>query len=377
VHIHCPHFQFCSGCQYNETVDTLEILQRARRFIQHHFAQDLPLKTKAPAFWRTRAKLAVRGNPTQIGLFAKGSHAVFEIPNCQVHHPRINEAVRCFKTALQQSSLTGYEEQSHSGDLRYLQLVVERRTEKVQLTCVLTRPDIIETASELQQMLIESDKKQLWHSMWININQERTNRIFGPDWKRVAGHEFVWEQIAGHEFAFGPEHFGQVNLAMYEQMIQDIQQRIPPKKRVVELYGGIGIIGICLVKHSASVVISEIQEMAKPYFEIAKERLPPAQQGKLHYVVAPAEQSLELVDGNQVCIVDPPRKGLGAALLHTLLETKSLEQLVYISCDWHSLERDCLYILKNHPEWKLKEALAYLFFPGTNQIETIAFFVRS
>jgi 23S rRNA (uracil1939-C5)-methyltransferase len=377
MHIHCPHFKKCSGCQYENQVETPELLFRARHFLKNEFDVALPLKTGLPTSWRTRAKLAVRGAEKKlIGLFEKGSHRVYEIPHCQVHHPRINEAARCFKKAFEESPLSGYEENTQTGDVRYLQLIVERRTNKVQLTCVLNGKRGVTAASKLLKELFYQDKTHLWHSLWININQEKTNRIFGPLWEKIAGEELLFEEIAGREFAFGPEHFGQANLAMYEEMIKDIEERVPPGKKVVELYGGIGVIGVCLAKEAHSVQICEIEKKAEPYFEIAKKHLPLAEQHKLSYRAAPAEKSQELLYDSEVCVVDPPRKGLGAVFLEEILSLPTLERLIYISCDWHSLERDCQTIRKSHPEWRLKEAISYLFFPGTNQIETAAFFEK-
>ena len=375
MHIHCPHFKKCSGCQYDEHIDTPDILLHARHFLKTEFGLYLPLKTAHATNWRTRAKLAVRGlQKIEIGLFEKGSHKVCEIPECRVHHPRINEAVLLLKKALENTSLRGYEEGSHSGDIRYLQLVVQRKTNSVQLTLVLNGMQGYDVAAKLFKKLYEEHR--LWHSLWLNINQEKTNRIFGPRWEKIAGEELLSEEILGRQFAFGPEHFGQANLAMYEEMIRDIKQRVPPDKKVVELYGGIGIIGICLVDSAKQVQICEIEKKAKPYFEIAKKQLSKAEQAKISYKAAPAEKSQELLCGSELCIVDPPRKGLGADVLHDILSTQTLEKFIYISCDWNSLERDSSWIRKNHPEWSFKEAISYLFFPGTNQIETVAFFEK-
>ena len=65
------------------------------------------------------------------------SHIIEAIPNCQVHHPRINEAVEELRSQALEAGVTGYSEASNGnpsqGELRYLQMTLERLTGKIQL----------------------------------------------------------------------------------------------------------------------------------------------------------------------------------------------------------------------------------------------------
>src|SRR5262249_43932800 len=156
--------------------------------------------------------------PNQIGLFEKGSHLVLSIPNCQVHHPRINQAIAKFLEAFTQSGLTAYDEASHRGDLRYVQCVVERQSLKVQLTLVINRQKDALHALKWRHFAQDLYDSSFWHSIWLNFHDTRTNAIFGRYWEKVIGQEVIWEEIAGNNFAFGPSHFGQANLKMYEEL---------------------------------------------------------------------------------------------------------------------------------------------------------------
>lgn len=364
--IGCRHFPACSGCLYNSCETPPEKYVEAKNYFAINWQLDLPLIQGDVRQWRTRAKLAVRA-PNAIGLFEKGSHKVLPIPHCQVHHQKINEAVARFLEAFKASSLSAYNEKTQQGDLRYLQCVVERRTQKVQLTLVLNRNDATPEWQALAKSLFEPT---FWHSIWFNFNDKPTNIIFGRSWEKVLGLDEIWEEIAEIEVAFGPSHFGQANLAIYEKLVYDIQDNVLANSQAVELYAGIGVIGLALAKKCSSVILAEVESHAKTYYEKAFAKLSPQEQSRLSYHVAKAEECLALLDGAQVCVVDPPRKGLGTELLHRLLKTPSLQQLIYVSCEWHSLMRD----LQALPEdWKVNKASSYLFFPGTNQIETLAF----
>lgn len=139
--IDCPHFEQCSGCQY-EVWDDLPIYAQAKRFFLSYGVQ-LPFIQGDPNRWRVRAKLAIRfDGKIHIGLFKKGTHNVLSIPNCQVHHPSINELTSRIAKALSKEGLSIYNETTFLGDLRYMQSVVQRETRKVQLSIVLNKDSL-------------------------------------------------------------------------------------------------------------------------------------------------------------------------------------------------------------------------------------------
>merc|ERR1719326_739947 len=98
--------------------------------------------TCGPALgWRTQSKLAVRraekeGEPPAIGLFLPGTHDVIRSRNCAAHHPSINKAIQIIEEVCLQENVVGYSAQADDGDLRYVQLTVERSSGKVQLLLV-------------------------------------------------------------------------------------------------------------------------------------------------------------------------------------------------------------------------------------------------
>ena len=107
-----------------------------------------------------------------------------------------------------------------------------------------------------------------------------------------------------------------------------------------------------------------------------------------------------LADVDVVC-VDPPRKGLDPALLQALCcqpagstplhpETRhatangsnnaiaecDAHTLIYLSCGYKALERDCKALLGSR-QWRLVHCEAFAFFPGTDSLETLAVFQRT
>ena len=73
------------------------------------------------------------GSGCKLGLYERGSHTVTCIPECEVHHERINEAIKLVEDATVKVRINAYDEMKLTGELRYVQIQVERRTGKVVL----------------------------------------------------------------------------------------------------------------------------------------------------------------------------------------------------------------------------------------------------
>ena len=75
----------------------------------------------------------------------------------------------------------------------------------------------------------------------------------------------------------------------------------------------------------------------------------------------------------QLCIVDPPRKGLDHEVL-TALGKRGPTRLIYVSCGFPAFKRDCLDLLRK--KWRLVHAEGHVLFPGADHVETLAVFDR-
>lgn len=357
----CPHAPFC--CASDEGAETLFI--EANEYFLKKGVNISPLRKGSPSHWRTRAKLAVRGTVDQplIGLFKPGTHEVVEIPNCIAHHPKINEAVAVLKQFIQNQRIVPYNESSHKGDLRYVQLAVERKSGKVQLVLVSNNP---------QPNVKQLYNPELWHSIWVNTNTRKDNVIFGKEWNLIVGEQFLWENYLDTEVAFLPQSFAQANPEMFTRLLGALKNQIEPNTDLVEYYAGVGVIGLVLADKCKSVLCSEIYPDGKICFEASLNKLP-FHGERIRYHVGAAADLLNLLPQGNAILVDPPRKGLDQKLLHALEKTED-KTLYYISCGWESFKRDCDQLLQ--AGWQLQSAEVFLFFPGSPHIETLAVFKK-
>lgn len=367
----CPFLGECSGC-----CSSNHILQRASSFFQQQWDGTYLCVAGHASGWRTRAKLAVRNQSETLccGLFRAGSHEVVSIPGCSAHHPSINRAAEAIASLPPEC---GYVESTGRGSLRYVQAIVDRKSGSVQLSLVLNLRSF--ESSEVQRWeswarLRFSEDPGLWHSFWINLQPLATNTVFGPQWKHVCGPKFLIENICGLTIPLLPSHFSQANPEMFERLLADLLEIFPRNTRVAELYAGMGVIGSLLAPYSADVRCVERDRLAEEAFLEIKGRS--ACPDRIHYIVGDATESEEVLAVAQTVIVDPPRKGLTSTLIEALRQNETVRAIFYISCHFPTLERDSIELMKDGL-FHISFARSYLFFPGTDQIETLIRFERS
>ncbi len=398
--IKCPHLSVCPGCtKDNPLLPPSPHLEQAQDFVKKKSLEKLSLQLEVGKAieWRTRARLAVReyGGVIKCGLYQKRSHTLVAIPHCKVHHPSINEAIRLIEKSLTslRSKLKGlliYDEMQHRGLLRYIQCTVERRTQKVQLVLILNSSivEIEKPSNDSDLILLKSELKNLYeentsliHSIWFNSNINKTNVITGDLWNHFIGEEAVWEPLANLEIPFLPFHFEQANLEMFERLVVDMKQYdIHDQETIVELYAGMGVIGLVLKEKASKVISIESSARAHETYQLAVESMPETNRKGLRFIQGDSEiEYKNLLNDNvdifeHTLIVDPPRKGLSNGLVDLLIDLamnkKAPTKLIYISCHYPSLERDAERLI-SEGGWRLASARSYLFFPGTDHIETV------
>jgi len=254
--LRCIHFGACSGCSAEAGLSKLPIMEEAKSFFSRLLPQDTPFRVHIGKVhrWRTMAKLAVApsgAGGVDIGLYQAGSHDVLGIPKCRVHHPSINDAVEALQREMLDLGVSGYNEFTGIGHVRYVQMMVERHSKRVQLTLVWNA-DTFRLASPTAQLLVKKLKLYpLFHSIWLNFRTGPGNVIFNRKeqaWHLAHGPPYVLETIlpksSNLTFPIAPNMFRQGNIEQFESMLAAVEPFIPPNSRVCELYAGAGMIGL-------------------------------------------------------------------------------------------------------------------------------------
>ncbi len=367
----CSHRPPCPGCpRYGEPGLSGEAASLLAGLAEQSGAALDPVIEGEPHGFRVRARLAVRGrrNSPKLGIFQEGSHSIADIPSCVIHHPLINQAARVVREAVRASGVAPYADRPHVGLLRYVQVVVERPTGRVQLVLV-TNDSSEQSILPMVARLVPALGSSL-QGLWWNGNPERTNTIFGPAWKLLAGEEAVRERIGGADVFFPAGAFGQSNLDLADRIVADVHSRVPDGASVAELYCGVGAIGLGLVERSREVRFNEVSPHGLRGLELGLAGIPVDVRARVSVTGGEAGAAAAIVRGADVVIVDPPRKGLDDGVVSALREHRP-GRILYVSCDTDSLARDVARLTANS-RFRLERLTPYALFRYTDHVETLA-----
>ena len=373
----CSHRPPCPGCpRFGETGVARAPYEQLLALCREQGLDKVPVEELTPWGYRHRARLAVRGHVRQpkIGLFQRGSHHIVDTPNCPVHHPLINHTAQALKYALKEACVPPYSDLDASGRVRYLQVVVERSSQQIQVV-VVDNSDSPQGLQDCFDLLRERLGSHL-HSLFWNGNARVTNAILGENWQTIHGPPAITETIGRGQVFYPPGAFGQSHLNLSERMVVAIGNRVLPDQAVAEFYAGTGPIGLHLLEQSARVQFNEVAPSSLEGLALGLDHLSPDARKKTTVASCPAGKAIHFVHDADVIVVDPPRKGIDQELIACLTELQPAArpvQLVYVSCHLSSFIRDSQELRRN---WALDHVAAYVMFPFTDQIETLGIFRR-
>jgi len=329
----------------------------------------------ATSGFRLRARLAIRGRmgSPKLGLFELGTHHVVHIPSCRVQHPLINQVASIVRGALVDTQTSCYSDKAQLGLARYLQVVIERRSQSAQVVLVGHCPTAAPLAECLE--LIRTRLGAALHSLWFNANLEATNAILGPHFERWHGPESVSENFGGGEVYYPPGAFGQSNLEIAQALIDELRGQIPAGARVAEFYAGVGAIGLSVLEQVGAISMNELSPQSLYGLALGIAALDEGRRARISVMPGSAGSASAMASDAQIVIADPPRKGLDEALIKQLT-SRPPERLLYISCALDSLLRDAAQ-LTAAGQLRLAGLKAFNLQPFTTHVETLARFERA
>ena len=371
----CPHRPPCIGCpRFGAQGIPGAARASLRELARTNGLPDVKEHSGGLSGFRHRARLAIRGRvgAPKIGLYEADSHHVVHIPNCRVQHPLINEVAGVVRGALAATRCSCYSDRAHLGLVRYLQVVIERRSNSAQVVLVVNSQTVEPLLPTLE--LIRGRLGPRLHSLWLNFNTEPGNVILGDRFHHHCGPAAVIEEFGGAQVHYPPGAFGQSNLEIAGRMVGHIRDRIPAGARVSEFYAGVGAIGLSILERVGTLTLNEATPFSLEGLRMGLAQLTPERRADIQVVPGPAGAAAEAARDAQTVIVDPPRKGLEPALTQALAREPP-EQLIYVSCSLESFLSDGERLAQSGA-LRLSELTAFNLMPFTEHVETVAVFRR-
>lgn len=334
---------------------------------------------------------------------------IIDVDHCDLVDEKVNDIFAHLKKIL--VHLPTYDQVRHVGALRYLMMRQWKNTDQVMA--------VLSVATNwLQEGQWDDLKKILWEDEYLR--QHVTTLLVvehnGLGWV-LADNESIrttlrWAGTIDEElhvddkvfsFALSPKSFFQTNTTACELLYTTIAESVEfllsnkkntetPKSKnnvLVDLYCGTGTIGLIISSLVPAIttlvwvdeVSSSIQNayqnaeqnsLSIPYhfFAWRTEKVMIAKEGIL--VFDDEEKKLEVpIEEISVIIVDPPRSGLHASAIETLIDLKKTYPevtLCYISCNPDTLARDLELLVSVYSIQKIQPID---MFPHTHHIENV------
>jgi len=167
------------------------------------------------------------------------------------------------------------------------------------------------------------------------------------------------------------ESFFQGNRFLLPQLVNAVADLVPDAGEVIDLYAGVGLFGVVLAA-TGRLEVTTVEGDRTSGADLRENARTHEPRLKAH--VESVEEFLAQRSGTAATIVvDPPRTGMSADALGTLVKL-SPERIVYVSCDPPTLARDARRLMD--AGYGLTSLRAFDFFPNTPHVESLALFAR-
>lgn len=284
-----------------------------------------------------------------LAFFRRGTHGKIPIEGTSLAHPNINKAAIAVRNLLRKK------EGIQAFMLKTL-LVRCDNDGNVALQLYVKEPGFIQlTGEELKNLGIIGFE--------LIFSNPRSPASVITERLQQWGVTNLNDTILGVPFTYAVEGFFQINLPVYEQALSDMKQWVSADKPVVDLYSGVGTIGLTIGGENVTMV--EINENAVR--EMKRNITAQDREKAVKAVLAPSETALEHITSDATIIVDPPRAGLHEDVVDKLLKSTP-ERIIYLSCNPVTQARD---VTKLAEKYGIKSHTGYNFFPRTPHIENL------
>ncbi len=178
-------------------------------------------------------------------------------------------------------------------------------------------------------------------------------------------------EIINHQlFTVSYDSFFQINRNICSKLFKLVNKHIGDDEVILDLYCGVGTLGINASKNAKKAFGIEIVKNAV-LNAITNSKI--NKRDNIYYMLGDVSTCLpKIKDKIDTVIVDPPRAGLDNITKNTLIEFKP-NKIIYVSCDPMTLARDLKDLT---PYYNLIEIKGLEMFPNTQHIETFCVLYR-
>ncbi|OQX82036.1 MAG: 23S rRNA (uracil(1939)-C(5))-methyltransferase RlmD [Candidatus Omnitrophica bacterium 4484_70.1] len=369
----CKHFSQCGGCTSQDILYPMQLKMKEEEIKK--MADFFSLKTEikpinhfSPFFYRNKMEFTFSSDEEKkviCGLHSKKGD-VFDLEECLIFSPYTGEILRIVKDYLK-DRYPAYNKFTHQGFLRHLIVREAKSTHQLMIGLVTTSMFYLEKEKFLKLLLSSSWGGKISSVYWV-INDSVADAVIFQKKELIYGEPFIVENIGDFSFHIFIDTFFQTNSVGAEVLYKKIEEyaQLKGKEKILDLYCGVGAIGIFLSKKVEFVWGVDVE---KSSIESASLNAKINNLTNISFICADVKKFLinfKLPQPDLV-VVNPPRCGLSKKIKKHLVKLRP-PYILYSSCNPSTFFVD----LKDLGEFYNVEFIEpFDFFPHTPYVECL------
>jgi 23S rRNA (uracil1939-C5)-methyltransferase len=176
----------------------------------------------------------------------------------------------------------------------------------------------------------------------------------------------IIENISDIDLKYYYDSFFQINPKAFEKIIKYLKDNIKDNKVLVDLYSGVGTIGLCLSEKFEEIHLVEFDEKASE-ISLENAKLNDIKNVKVYGGEAEKQDLIQFLSSSDTLIVDPPRSGMHPKAIKQIIDIAP-ENFVYVSCNPFTQLRDMQEFSQKYKilNWRLFD-----LYPQTPHLESV------
>jgi len=370
----------CGACDW-VNIDYIEQLKLKSQIYQEIFSRwhtvldDLINESPVINYYRNKCFFSVQKKEGKhlLGMYTRNTHDVIEHEHCYLYPPLFKLITDTVREWILEGNVELYDECRKQGSLRSIGFRQSSDGKSIILILVTKNSRLPFTNLLIKRLVIFPEITGIIQ----NIQSEPHNVILGQRDKILFGSPELLEQITIE----APDHtkkvlnlrvhyssFFQVNSLQALNIYTDIYRYIEHDETVLDVYSGMGMIGLWIALKAQKVIcIEENAKAVQTGITNAKEN----NLENLEFLQGDVKTVFNNLDLSLIdtVIFDPPRKGLESSVILQVCKQR-IRKIIYLSCNPATQKRDLELFLAEG--YQLISLRGYDMFPHTWHIESLA-----
>ncbi|MCY1722535.1 23S rRNA (uracil(1939)-C(5))-methyltransferase RlmD [Prolixibacteraceae bacterium Z1-6] len=393
----CEHFGVCGGCKWQMLPYEKQLFYKQKqvqdqllRIGKIHMPEIMPiLGSKENTFYRNKLEFTFSNKrwltygeveageeiekPDALGFHVPGLFdKVISINKCWLQPEPSNKIRNFIYDYAIQNNLQFFDIREQKGFLRTL-IIRTSSTGGTMVIVTFYHEDENKRVALLNA--VKNEFPEITSLLYV-INPKGNDTITDQKIETFSGREYIFEEMEGLKFKIGPKSFYQTNSEQAYTLYKVARDfaNLDGTETVYDLYTGTGTIANFVAKSAKKVVgieyVPEAIEDAKVNSEINNIINTSFFAGDMKDVLD--EAFVQEYGKPEVIITDPPRAGMHADVINTILKIAP-DRIVYVSCNPATQARD-IAIMDEF--YQIEKICPVDMFPHTHHVENVVLLTK-